>query len=52
MVKTIDGLGRLIIPRELREELNWPDRASVELSIEGDAIVARLPKEESAPNPL
>jgi len=46
MVRTIDDLGRLNIPRELRDELNWPVPASVVLSVEGDVIVARLSKEE------
>lgn len=47
MVKKIDELGRLVIPRELRDELCWPADAAIELCIEGDTLVARLSQEES-----
>jgi len=39
--RTIDDLGRIAIPSELREELGWNHRDEVELYRENDAIVMR-----------
>jgi len=39
--QTIDDLGRIVIPSELREELGWDVRDVVELYKENDTIVMR-----------
>ncbi|MCL2406160.1 MAG: AbrB/MazE/SpoVT family DNA-binding domain-containing protein [Defluviitaleaceae bacterium] len=42
MTRTIDELGRVVIPGELREQLGWKEKDVVEFVIENDAIVMRL----------
>jgi len=39
--KTIDDLGRVIIPNGLREELGWNIRDEIEIYKENDTIVMR-----------
>ena len=40
-IQTIDDLGRIVLPTELREELGWNLRDEVELCKENDTIVIR-----------
>jgi len=37
--RTIDDMGRVIVPKELREELGWNERDVIELYRENDTIV-------------
>ena len=39
--KTIDDLGRVIIPVKLREEMGWDARDEIEIYKENDTIVLR-----------
>jgi len=39
--RTIDDLGRVAIPSELREEQDWNVRDVIEFYCEGDTIVMR-----------
>jgi len=39
--QTIDDLGRIIVPSDLREELGWDARDVIELNKENDTIVMR-----------
>jgi len=39
--RTLDGLGRVIIPGELREELGWHEHTVLEFYRENDTIVMR-----------
>jgi len=39
ITRTLDDLGRVIIPKELREELGWNERDVIELYRENDTIV-------------
>ena len=40
--RRIDKLGRIVIPAELREELEWKEHDVVEFYRENDTIVMRL----------
>jgi len=39
ITRTLDDLGRVIVPKELREELSWNERDVIELHRENDTIV-------------
>ena len=39
--RTIDDLGRIVIPTDLREELGWNLRDEIEFYKENDTIVMR-----------
>lgn len=41
MVRRIDDLGRLIIPKELRRTLGIEDRSPLEFFVDGETIVVR-----------
>ena len=45
IVRKIDGLGRVVLPIELRRLMNLEDNASLEIFVDGDEIV--LKKEEA-----
>lgn len=34
MVRTIDELGRVVLPREVRESLNWEEKTKVEVHVD------------------
>ena len=40
-IQTIDDLGRIIVPAELREDMGWNVRDEVELYRENDTVVMR-----------
>jgi len=42
LTRTLDGLGRVIIPGELREEQGWKEHDVIEFCCENDTIVMRL----------
>ncbi|MCL2377566.1 MAG: AbrB/MazE/SpoVT family DNA-binding domain-containing protein [Defluviitaleaceae bacterium] len=55
ITRTIDGLGRIIIPRELRSKLDWEVHDIIELSVKGETIIMQLvekyyEKEENSTN--
>ena len=41
IVRKIDGLGRIVIPMELRRTLGLDDKAPMEIFVDGDNIVFR-----------
>jgi len=55
IIRTIDQLGRVVIPRELRIKLDWDVRDIIALSIKDETIIIRLvekyyEKEENSTN--
>ena len=55
IIRTIDQLGRIVIPRELRMKLDWDVRDIIALSIKDETIIIRLvekyyEKEENGTN--
>ncbi|MDF2838823.1 MAG: hypothetical protein K0S60_526 [Evtepia sp.] len=34
MVRTIDELGRVVLPREVRENLDWKEKTKVEVKVD------------------
>jgi len=44
----IDELGRIVLPRELREELGWQPLNTLLVSIDGNALVLKLPLKGSS----
>ena len=42
MIITIDGAGRVVIPKKLRERLNLTEGSSLECELEDDAIRLKL----------
>lgn len=41
MTRTVDELGRIVIPKSMRQNLNIADRDEVEIFVEGDRIILR-----------
>lgn len=41
IVRKIDELGRIVLPRELRRTLNMNDRDPIEVFVENDTIILR-----------
>lgn len=41
IVRNIDDLGRIVIPKELRTAMNMGEGAPVELFVEGDSLIMR-----------
>lgn len=41
IVRKIDGLGRIVIPMELRRTLGLDEKAPMEIFVEGDNIIFR-----------
>ena len=39
IVRNIDELGRIVIPKELRNRMDMPEGSSVEICVENDKIV-------------
>ena len=46
IIRTIDELGRVVIPIELRNGLGWNEKESLEIYIESNKICIRQPKFE------
>jgi AbrB family looped-hinge helix DNA binding protein len=44
MKTTIDGSGRLVIPKRLREQFHFGDGATIEILAEDDGLRLRLPQ--------
>ncbi|MCL2360895.1 MAG: AbrB/MazE/SpoVT family DNA-binding domain-containing protein [Defluviitaleaceae bacterium] len=38
-VRTIDELGRIVLPKEVRQALGWGEKAEIELFIHKDIVV-------------
>ena len=47
--QTIDDLGRILVPRKLRQKLNWQLYDVLELYIENDTIVMRFDSKGEEP---
>lgn len=43
--KTIDDLGRIVLPKEIRKSLGFDIRSSVELYVEDDSLIIKKAKE-------
>ena len=41
IIRRVDELGRIVIPKEMRRELNIDQKDPIEISIEGQSIVLR-----------
>ncbi|MDD5017592.1 MAG: AbrB/MazE/SpoVT family DNA-binding domain-containing protein [Eubacteriales bacterium] len=41
IVRTVDELGRIVLPKELRRTLNINDRDSMEIYVDGDCIILK-----------
>jgi len=41
VTRPIDPLGRVVIPKELRKQLNWNEEDRVEFFIENDSVIIR-----------
>jgi len=52
-IRTIDELGRIIIPKEARQALSWGEKTEIEIFTHKDAIVLerkRPAQEQEAPD--
>ena len=45
-VRKIDGLGRVVLPKELREEFNMEVNAPIEISVERESVILGRYKEK------
>lgn len=43
--KTIDDLGRIVLPKEIRKSLGFDIRSSVELYVEDDGLIIKKAKD-------
>ncbi|OJF17252.1 MAG: hypothetical protein A6D91_10445 [Bacillaceae bacterium G1] len=41
MVRRIDDLGRVVIPKELRDTFGWPPGTPLEVFVDGETVVLR-----------
>ena len=41
MTRNVDHLGRIVLPKELRDSLDLPAGTPLEISVEGDTILLR-----------
>jgi AbrB family transcriptional regulator, transcriptional pleiotropic regulator of transition state genes len=41
IIRKVDNLGRLIIPKELRKTMDLPEKTPIEIFTEGDSIILR-----------
>lgn len=41
IVRRIDELGRVVLPMELRKHFNWNVKDSIEIYVDGDAIILK-----------
>ncbi len=41
IVRTLDGLGRVVIPIEIRRTLNWKLKNKIEIFIDEDCVILR-----------
>lgn len=44
MIRKFDKLGRIVIPKEMREQIGFTDQAEAEINISGDKIIISNPK--------
>ena len=47
--QTIDDLGRILLPRKLRQQLNWQLYDVLEQCVENDAVVMRFARKGKKP---
>ena len=41
MVRYMDGLGRIVFPKELRRNLNWEEGTPIEIFVEDNKLILR-----------
>jgi transcriptional pleiotropic regulator of transition state genes len=41
IVRKLDQLGRLVLPKEFRSTHNWPEGTPIEIFVEGEDIILR-----------
>lgn len=41
MVRKIDDLGRMVVPKEIRENLGWEMNDSIEIFVDEDAVLLK-----------
>lgn len=41
MVRKIDGVGRLAIPREIRRTMDWPEGIPLEIFTDGEKVILK-----------
>lgn len=39
IIRNVDGLGRVVVPKEMRAHLNWPIGTPLEIRVNGDQVV-------------
>ena len=44
-IRHIDDFGRILIPKEIRRELQWKHGAPLEISIDGNRVILELHNE-------
>lgn len=47
IIRKVDHLGRIVLPKELRKSLNLQDDTPMEISVDGDTILLRKHSTES-----
>ena len=45
IVRNLDELGRVVVPKEMRDILNYGLRAKVDISLEGDTVIIKKVEE-------
>ncbi|HGE5805039.1 AbrB/MazE/SpoVT family DNA-binding domain-containing protein [Bacillus cereus] len=48
MIRKLDGLGRIVIPKELRDTFNIKERSPIEIFVEGERIVLQKHKSNNS----
>ncbi|ARV91373.1 AbrB family transcriptional regulator [Bacillus thuringiensis serovar roskildiensis] len=48
MIRNLDGLGRIVIPKELRDTFNIKARSPIEIFVEGERIVLQKHKSNNS----
>lgn len=41
ITRRLDGLGRIVLPKELRKQLRWEEKDALEIYVNGDDVVLR-----------
>lgn len=39
IIRKIDDLGRVVIPKEIRRNLEWDEKQTLEISVEGENVI-------------
>lgn len=41
IVRNIDALGRIVVPKEIRDKMGWPEGTAMEIFMEGEQLMLR-----------